>query len=208
MRQSDQAYDQIRRKIITLELPPQAPIDLQTLMDDLELGRTPIREALQRLAAENLVSIAPHRGIFVADISLTDLPKIFEMRLTLERFCARLAAQRITAEQIAQLEAILDELDRIPREDFASAMALDERFHQVLYEAACNEFLADELHHLHALSVRLWWLVLDHIEDVRGEVAVHREIIPSLKARDAQQAASLTQKHMVGFQEVIRAAAI
>ena len=94
MRLSDKAYYLIRQRIITLELPPMSPIDEQALMEELQLGRTPIREALQRLAAENLVSIVPRRGMFVADISLTDLQQVFELRMMLEGFCARLAAQR------------------------------------------------------------------------------------------------------------------
>jgi DNA-binding GntR family transcriptional regulator len=100
VRLSDKAYHLIRLKIITLELAPLSAIDEQALMEDLQLGRTPIREALQRLAAEGLVNSAPRRGMFVADISLTDLQKIFELRVILEGFCARLAAQRVTRDQL------------------------------------------------------------------------------------------------------------
>ena len=93
VRLSDKAYQLIRHKIITLELSPLSAIDEQALMEDLQLGRTPIREALQRLAAEDLVLLAPRRGMFVSDISITDLQKVFELRLMLESFCARLAAK-------------------------------------------------------------------------------------------------------------------
>ena len=73
MRLGEQAYHLIKEKIITLELEPLSIIDEKALSEDLELGRTPIREALQRLAGENLVFIAPRRGMFVAEISITDL---------------------------------------------------------------------------------------------------------------------------------------
>ena len=206
MRLSDKAYQLIRDKIITLELPPLSAIDEQALMEDLQLGRTPIREALQRLAAEDLVLLAPRRGIFVSEISLTDLPKIYELRLLLEGFCARLVAQRITPQQIAELETVLDELDGLPEDDIAGAMAVDQRFHLLFYRAADNEFLADVLERLHALSVRLWWLLLERLVDVRMEVAVHRDIIPLLKARAAQQAEELMQKHITDFQRSIKTA--
>lgn len=206
MRLSDKAHQLIRHKIITLELPPLSPIDEQALMDDLQLGRTPIREALQRLTAEDLVSIVPHRGIFVADISLTDLQKIFELRMVLEGFCARLAAQRINDEQVAQLEAILDELDDVDKADMARPMDIDNRFHELFYETADNEFLADSLSRLHALSERLWWLVLERFADVRMEVAVHRDLIPALKARDADRAEALIQNQLAHFHASIKAA--
>ena len=126
MRLSDKAYELIRHKIITLELPPLAPIDEQALMEDLQLGRTPIREALQRLAAEDLVLLAPRRGMFVADISITDLQKIFELRMVLEGFCARLAAERVTPEQLAKMEAAIQELAQVPAANGKALMAIDE----------------------------------------------------------------------------------
>jgi DNA-binding GntR family transcriptional regulator len=205
VRLSEKAYQLIKEKIITLELAPLSVIDEQALREELDLGRTPIREALHRLAAEGLVLIAPRRGMFVAEISITDLQKIFEVRMVLEAFCARLAAQRITQEQIAQIEATLQELDQVPDGDWRAVMKIDERFHELIYQAADNEFLADALNRLHALSLRLWYLVLDGVEDVRGEVAVHREIIPALKAGDGAWAEALMQKHLAGFQRTIRA---
>jgi DNA-binding GntR family transcriptional regulator len=167
VRLSDRAYHLIKHKIITLELPPLAAIDEQALMEDLQLGRTPIREALQRLAAEDLVFFAPRRGMFVADISITDLQKIFEARVVLEGFCARLAAQRATPEQLAEMEAVMRELQRVKDGDSRALMTIDERFHDLLYEAADNEFLADTLRRLHALSFRLWHLMLDRLGNVR-----------------------------------------
>ena len=205
MRLSEKAYRLIKEKIITLELSPLSVIDEQALGEELDLGRTPIREALHRLAAEGLVLIAPRRGMFVAEISITDLQKIFEVRVVLEGFCARLAAQRTSQEQVAQIEATLQELDQVPDRDWRAVMKIDERFHELIYQAADNEFLTDELSRLHALSLRLWYLVLDGVEDVRGEVAVHREIIPALKAGDGAWAEALMQKHLAGFQRTIRA---
>jgi DNA-binding GntR family transcriptional regulator len=113
VRLSDKAYEQIMRKIVTLELPPLSPIDEQALMAELQLGRTPIREALQRLIADSLVFFAPHRGMFVADISIMDLQKIFELRLVLEGFCARLVAERASDGQLAQMETAVAGLAQV-----------------------------------------------------------------------------------------------
>ena len=175
VRLSDKAYQQIRHKIITLELPPLSAIDEQALMEDLQLGRTPIREALQRLAAEGLVFLAPRRGMFVADISLTDLQKVFELRMVLEGFCAKLVAQRATEQQLEQMEHIIGDLGQLAPQNGKALMSVDEQFHELLYEASDNEFLADSLRRLHALSFRIWHLVLDRLGDVQNAMMQHIE---------------------------------
>jgi DNA-binding GntR family transcriptional regulator len=206
VRLSDKAYQLIRHKIITLELPPLSPIDEQALMEDLQLGRTPIREALQRLVADDLVLLAPRRGMFVADIGITDLQKIFELRMVLEGFCARLAAERATPDQLAEMEAVIQELAQVPAQNGKALMAIDERFHDLLYEAADNEFLSDSLRRLHALSLRIWYLVLDRIGSVRPAMEQHIEITEALKAGEGSEAEDLLQQHVAEFQQQIRAA--
>lgn len=205
MRLSEKAYKLIRHKIVTLELPPLSPIDEQALMEDLQLGRTPIREALQRLAADGLVIIAPRRGMFVADISITDLQKIFELRMVLEGFCARLAAGRANADQLGEMDKIICQLAEVADGDNAALMDIDERFHLLLYEAADNEFLADGAQRLHALSLRLWHLVLNRLGNVRAAMDQHSGIAGALKARDADRAETLVKQHISEFQQEIKA---
>jgi DNA-binding GntR family transcriptional regulator len=205
VRLSDKAYQLIRHKIITLELPPLSAIDEQALMEDLRLGRTPIREALQRLVAEGLVISAPRRGMYVAEIGITDLQKIFEMRMMLEGFCARLAAERISSEQLRQMQAVILELEHTPDDDGKALMDLDERFHHLIYQAADNEFLADTLARLHALSHRIWHLVLERIGDVRGAMEQHVAITAALQEGDGAQAEALLRQHVSDFQREIKA---
>jgi DNA-binding GntR family transcriptional regulator len=205
VRLSDKAYQLIRHKIITLELPPLSAIDEQALMEDLQLGRTPIREALQRLVAEGLVISAPRRGMYVAEIGITDLQKIFEMRMILEGFCARMAAERISSDQLRQMQAVILELEHTPDGDSKALMDLDERFHHLIYQAADNEFLADTLARLHALSHRIWHLVLDRIGDVRGAMEQHVAIEAALQEGDGTQAEALLKQHVSDFQREIKA---
>lgn len=206
MRLSDKAYQLIRQKIITLELPPLSPIDEQALMEELRLGRTPIREALQRLASEDLILLAPRRGMFVADISITDLQKVFELRMALEGFCARLAAQRASQEQLQAMKQVVRDLDAVQDEDYRGLMVIDERFHELLYEAAGNEFLADVLLRLHALSFRIWHLVLERLGSVRGALEQHIAITEAIEAREPEQAENLVRQHVAEFQQKIKAA--
>jgi len=205
VRLSEKAYHLIKEMIVTLEFPPLSVIDERILMEELGLGRTPIREALHRLAAEGLVNIVPHRGMFVADISITDLQKIFEVRILLEGLCARLAAQRVTDGQIAQMEELFHDLEQVPDRDIKGLMAVDERFHHLLYQAADNEFLAETLDRLYAPSLRLWYLVLHRLGDVRDAVERHREIVEALKARDGERAEAHMQQHIAQFQQGIKA---
>jgi len=206
VRLSDKAYHLLRHKIITLQLPPKTPIDEQVLMQDLQVGRTPIREALQRLAAEGLIFLAPRRGMFVSEISITDLQKIFELRMVLEGFCARLAAQRATKEQIAALEEVVAALEQVSDDDTDALMAIDESFHYLLYETADNEYLADTLRRLHAMSHRIWYLVLDRLGSVRGAMEQHIGIIQAIKERQPERAELLLQQHIAEFHQQIKAA--
>jgi DNA-binding GntR family transcriptional regulator len=206
VRLSDKAYQMIRQKIITLELPPLSPIDEQALMEELRLGRTPIREALQRLSSEDLILLAPRRGMFVADISITDLQKVFELRMALEGLCARLAAERASPEQVEAMKQVVQALEAVPDDDYRGLMVIDERFHELLYQAAGNEFLTDVLLRLHALSFRIWHMVLERIGSVRGALEQHIGITEAIEAHDPEQAENLVREHVADFQHKIKAA--
>jgi DNA-binding GntR family transcriptional regulator len=205
VRLSEKAYQLIKQKVITLELPPSAVINEQVLMRQLHLGRTPIREALQRLDSEGLVNIVPRRGTFVSDISITDLQAIFELRTVLEGFCARLAAQRITDQQIEEMESVLRDLEDVRSKDRRALMILDQRFHSLLYAAADNEFLARTLGRLYDLSLRLWHLVLNDLEGVRHSIEQNERVIAALREGDGAEAEALMREHIVGFQQKIKA---
>ncbi len=203
---SEKAYQLIKEQIITLELKPLDVIDEQVLMSRLHLGRTPIREALHRLATEDLVIIAPRRGMFVADISITDLQKIFELRIQIEGYCAQLAAQRATDAQIAEMEEIVNRLEQVPSSATEELMHIDQCLHQLMYESANNKFLSDVLNRLHALSMRLWYLAVDKLDDLKSSIEDHRLIVEAFKAGNSAQAEALIQQHIIHFQQQIRSA--
>ena len=202
---SEEAYEQIKDKIITLELEPASVIDEQALMDQLGLGRTPIREALQRLSADGLVHIVPRRGMFVTDISITDLQHIFEVRTALAGFCARLAAQRITPDLVAEMRTMLQDLEHVKPGDFKSLMEIDRSFQRVLYRASGNDILAKTRDRLYDLSLRIWYLVLNRLGDVQTSIEQHRELADALEAGDGDRAEALIQHHITQFQHRIKA---
>lgn len=205
LRLSEKAYYLIKDKIITLDLPPSSVIDEHALMEELDLGRTPIREALQRLDSEGLVNVVPRRGTFVAEISITDLQKIFELRIVLEGFAARLAAERITEKQVAKMETVLRDLEQVPDGNVKALMEIDRRFHAVVYQASDNEFLADILSRFYDLSLRLWFLVLNRLGDVHHAIEQHRGVAEALEAGEEARAEKLVRQHVIEFQQRIRA---
>lgn len=205
---SEQAYWKIREKIVRLELPPGSVIRESDLMEELGLGRTPIREALHRLAQERLVEIIPRRGIFVTPTGLTDLQRLFEVRVVLEGLAARLAAERATDEQLRRMEQVLATLPEKAESpyNYEKLVHIDRTFHHLVYEATHNPFLQDILTTLYALSQRIWHQFLDRMGDVVPALGKHRAIYEAIRSRDAARAERLLQEHVREFYEMIKAA--
>jgi DNA-binding GntR family transcriptional regulator len=198
---SEAAYRILKDKIITLELPPASLVNEARLMKQLKMGRTPIREAFQRLAMENLVVIMPRRGILVADLNITDLQKIFEVRLELEVHAARLAARRATPEQIAEMENLFADADSIiQRGDHRQLIQLDHQAHRLLAHATQNEFLEESLERLYNHVLRLWYSSLHKVTRLREAVEEHRHITEAVKARNGERAAEVMRTHIEAFQ--------
>ncbi len=183
-------------------------INETALQDELQLGRTPIREALKQLSLEKLVTIVPRRGMFVTDIKITDLQRLFEVRIVLEGLAVQLAIQHGTAAQWQEMQQVLDDL---PTEGVttvnknAHLITLDEKCHQLIYEATRNEFLQDTLTTMYALSLRLWYFFLSKIGDMEGAVMEHQHILDALQSGDSEKAVRLMEKHIRTFQNEIQA---
>ena len=203
---SRQAYAQIRDRIITLQLAPGTLLHEAALMEEFDLGRTPIREALQRLACEGLVVIRPRRGTFVANLGITDLQQIFELRQVLEGYATALAAERATEADLAAMDKTLEALNKARRrEDPHALIEIDRAFHRALAQSAHNRFLEDTLSRMYNLNLRLWYLALDKIGSMRETVEQHRAVVEAIRRRDAGQAQAIVQKHISDFQARIKA---
>lgn len=202
--QGDRAYLLIRDQIVTLKLNPGSVIEESRLRSELGLGRTPIREALQRLAHEKLVSFVPHRGTFVTEINITDLGRITEVRVEMEGYAARLAAERAGAGDRDAMEALMAELDRIDAGDYHALMQLDQRIHRQVYQAARNEFLRDTLERYFNLSLRVWFLALDRGVRLKEAVQEHRDLLDAIVSRDGDRAEAVMRRHVTGFEEAVR----
>lgn len=201
---ADRAYERIKEMIVTLEMSPGTVIEEVQLREQLDLGRTPIREALKRLEAEKLVIIKPRRGIFVADITITDLMQIYEVRIELEALCARLAAQRATPEFIRRMEKLIEQYRAIEPTDLPALFVVDRQFHMTLAEATMNSFLCRELELFYNLSLRIWYLALSSVASEDIDVDAHPNILHAIKTKDTDLAEERMREHIQHFHQAIR----
>ena len=198
------AYKLIRERITTLELEPGSVINEQALAEGLEMGLAPVREALKLLAHENLVIITPRHGLYVADVNVPDLEQLSEMRLTLEGLCARLAAQRATADEILILETLRQEQASTPAEDRRRLFDIDHKFHQAIAQAAHNKYLADSLERLFGQSQRLWYLALPKLGFLPGAVEKHLDLVQAIENGDGDEAEAIMRGHVQEFYDNVR----
>jgi DNA-binding GntR family transcriptional regulator len=202
--QSEEAYARLLERIVSLDMPPGSVVNEARLREELKIGRTPIREALQRLARENLVRSIPHRGTFVTDVNITDLARITEVRVVLEGHAARLAAEKLTASDREALTESVELLRRRPLVDQRDLMHLDQRIHRAIYRSAHNPFLEATLERYFNLSLRLWYLVLDRQVGLREAVDEHIDLLQAVLAGDGELAETIMRKHVIGFEREIR----
>ena len=196
---ADQAYHAIRGLIVSLELAPGAVIDERQLVERLAIGRTPVREALRRLAQERLVEVYPRRGMFVSGVDVRELARLSEVREVLEPEAARLAAERATDADRRELGALLVELDTAGGE----LMALDERIHRAVYRAAHNDLLEATLEQYYVLALRIWSMALDRAHDLGEAVEEHRALLEAIRAGDAERAADTMRAHVQNFEQAM-----
>jgi DNA-binding GntR family transcriptional regulator len=202
--QGERAYLLIRDRIITLKLAPGSVIEEARLRSELELGRTPIREALQRLAHENLVSFVPHRGTFVTDINLTDLRRLTEIRVVIEPYATRLATERAGEADRRAMAELANELDEVGEEDVQALIQLDQRIHRRVYEGTHNPFLQAMLEEILNLSLRIWFLGLQRGVALKVAVGEHRRLLAGIRSGNSAMAEQAMHEHIVGFEQAIR----
>jgi DNA-binding GntR family transcriptional regulator len=202
---ADRAYGELRDRIVTLRIAPGAPIDEDALGRELAIGRTPVREAIKRLALENLVTVFPRRGTFASEINITDLAGISDVRIQLEGHAAYRAAQRITAGQREELEQLLEELAGSQGSDDVEAlMALDTRVHRFVHRCAANPYLEETLGRYFNLSLRIWYLVIDRLPHLFTRVHEHDDLLRAIADGEADRARDVLAEHVETFEREIR----
>jgi DNA-binding GntR family transcriptional regulator len=202
---TDRAYRALEEEIVTLRIAPGSVVSEAGLSARLGFGRTPVREALQRLASEGLVQILPRRGIIVTEIDVAAQLRLLEVRREIERLLARSSAQRSTPQIRERFDALADEMETAAeREDDVAFMRLDRAFNLLLLEAASNEFATAAMRVMNGLARRFWYVHYRLVADMPLTARLHAAVARAIAARDAAAAAAASDKLIDYIQDFSR----
>ncbi|MEO1194250.1 MAG: GntR family transcriptional regulator [Pseudomonadota bacterium] len=203
--QSSKAYALIRRRIVKLELAPGAPLSERELIEETGLGRTPVREALLRLAVERLIVSNPGKGLQVAPIGLEEVRDIYEVRLQEDRLAGRLFLQNADAAQLDAVVTCFDAADAlVAAGDFQSVFNLDFRFHALFYAGAGNSVLSSNHHLLVGHYYRIAQISAGRrreaktVAGLRALVDSHEAMVEAVRHRDAGALDKAIVEHTTG----------
>jgi DNA-binding GntR family transcriptional regulator len=192
---TDKAYRELEERIVTLQLKPGEFLSEYALSSDLKIGRTPIREALQRLAREDLVTILPRKGILVSETDPRKQMLVLEVRRELERLICRLAAQRANDAQRRRLREIAASMDRAAKtNDDMMFMRLDRELNLLLVDAAQNDYAARAMRFLQGHARRFWYLHYKQAADLPLCARLHASQARAAAGGDAKAAAAASDR--------------
>jgi DNA-binding GntR family transcriptional regulator len=194
---TERAYRALEEEIVTLRLKPSQVLSEQMLSATFKIGRTPIREALQRLAREGLVAILPRKGILVSDINPRNQLLVLEVRRELERLLSRAGAERATKEQRGQLQDIARGMDRASKaNDDIAFMRLDRELNRLMIDAGHNDYAARSMKLLQGLSRRFWYMHYREAADLPLCARLHANQARAIAQGDGDAAARASDKLM------------
>jgi DNA-binding GntR family transcriptional regulator len=205
---TEQAYRQLEEQIVTLRLKPGEFLSEYALAEGLAIGRTPIREALQRLAREGLVTILPRKGILVSETDPRKQLLVLEVRREIERLLCRLGAQRASDEQRSRFRQIADGMDRAAKSnDDIAFMRLDRELNVLISEAAHNDYAARAMRFLHGHSRRFWYMHYRQAADLPLCARLHAAQARAVAAGDAKRASEASDR-LIDYTETFTRATV
>ena len=200
----DVVFNTLRQAILRGELKPGERLMEIALSQRLGVSRTPVREAIRMLEQEGLVIMIPRKGAQVAEISEKDLKDVLEVRLGLEELAVRIACQRITEEELEELEQAVKEFEEAMKEDNLGVLAAaDVKVHEVIYGSTHNKRLVQIISNIREQMYRYRVEYLKD-EDTRNLlVKEHKEIYAAIKNRDVKSAKEISYQHIENQREAI-----
>ena len=188
----------IRENILSGKYQKGEELKEKTIGEEIGVSRTPVREALRQLELEGLVTIIPNKGAYVVGISQKDVRDIYEIRSRLEGLCARWAAEEISKEQLDELEENIYLSDfHLSKGNYEQLLELDNRFHEILYQASGSKELRHVLSDFHHYVQRVRKITLAGTERAPHSIEEHRRIVEALKLHDADMAELEANEHLM-----------
>jgi DNA-binding GntR family transcriptional regulator len=204
-----QAYETLRKKIITLQIRPGEYLVEKALMAELKIGRTPLRQAILLLKNDNFVEGQPHRSPYVKELNLDEVKELFETLMILEKNITYLAALRIVEADLGSLEEVQGNLERaIGKKDFWHIARYNLEFHQLIAKAGRNRFLEKMHHNTRLQAERLSYIAVSReLDDAasrddhnRRICEQHNNLIACLRKKDQKKIEALSVAHVRLFQ--------
>lgn len=189
-------YETLKAAIMMGKLAPGQKLATAKIAEKLGVSRMPVREAIHRLAVEGFVTVKPHRGAVVTELSWRDVEEIYNIRMTLEGYAMKLAVDRVTDRQIEALETLLKAAEgKMAEGNLDEIQAIDDRFHRTLFSTCGSERLIALLTNLWDQSVYFRSVAALLRKDLSLSLRQHQELIDALRARDPARAVKAVQSH-------------
>jgi DNA-binding GntR family transcriptional regulator len=196
-RDSDTAYNLLRERIVDLTIAPGAFLNELTLANELELGRTPVREALARLVTDRFITVLPRRGVIVTSISFDDIVAMFEARETIECGVAYIAASRVTAETLVELRLLVTAADEARLTgDTEQFLRADCAVHRFLVHLIKNPILQEAAELLLAHNLRFWRLYWRDRPARLEAMLSHAPLFAAIESQDSRKAEEAMRSHL------------
>ena len=192
---TSKAYKAIEEQIVTLRLAPGQVLSESGLAKHLGIGRMPVREALQQLAREGLVTILPRRGVIVSEINVRDQLELLRVRREIERLMARLAAERAVKDELSTFSAISGAMRQsADNNDDIAFMKLDQQFNLLLATACRNDYARRTMGLMQGLSRRFWYMHYKEVLDLPRCARLHADLASAISKRAAEAAAAASDR--------------
>jgi len=194
----------LRNAIVAGILKPGERLMEIQVSEELGVSRTPVREAIRKLELEGFVVMIPRRGTYVSDLSINDINEVFEVRTALDVLSAGLAAERITPEELEQMERLLVELgEYIEQNDIEKIVDADSQFHDLLYSASRNGRLIGIINNLREQLTRFRSLSMSYPGRLKDMLGEHTRLVESLAKRNVALAKRLAGEHMANAEQTL-----
>jgi DNA-binding GntR family transcriptional regulator len=186
------------RLIVTGELSPGDVFTEGELCEIFNCSRTPLREALQRLAYNYLVTLPPRRGVHIAPLSILEFQQANEAMLVIYPTLAGLASERMTQQRLHEIREVMARQDRANADcQFYEVVALDHQFHTLIAKATGNQYLFDTVARLHGAAARWLYAAYQASGSAALSIAEHREILEALDSRDSPRLSKAVRDHII-----------
>lgn len=192
----DVVFETLRDAIIQGRLKPGERLMEIQLAEEMGVSRTPVREAMRKLELEGFIVMVPRKGAYVAGISVKDIVDVFEVRAALESLAAGLAAERITEQELEELERALVQIAEATGGDLDAVVQTDSSFHEIIYRASRNQRLLQIITHLQEQIQRFRTTSLAQPGRMKTAIEEHRKIVEAISERNVELAQVLAREHI------------